>query len=271
MARLVIVAGPAFRPTSPIHFPPIFIPNHQSFPPLRPGLSLWQVPPHPHLPTSSSPSLPPLSLPGFHLLMHRTRLATVASLTLPPASPLIPPSSSYLLPPIPIIPARLVIVAGLFHILFIPFFGPAVPPSPLSLLTLHLPLPLPSAPSGSSPSEARSRLPLLLPLPASSPPFSPLLPYSLSPLAAPRAPVAMVDPKRSCCRSSSYDPQVILLAFQHFEKYQLLRIVWLCLTFRYHATMMDYVAWLCFASTSLVVVMVRYYVLAECFQLYKTI
>ena len=33
----------------------------------------------------------------------------------------------------------------------------------------------------------------------------------------------------------------------------------------YHATMMDYVAWLCLASTSLMVVMGRYYVLAECF------
>ena len=39
----------------------------------------------------------------------------------------------------------------------------------------------------------------------------------------------------------------------------------------YHVTMMDYVAWRCLASTSLVVVMVSYYVLAECFQLYKTI
>ena len=76
-ARLVIVAGPAFRPTSPIHFHPIFIPNHQSSPPLRPGLSLWQVPPHPYPPTSSSPSLPSFSLSGFHLLRHMTRLATV--------------------------------------------------------------------------------------------------------------------------------------------------------------------------------------------------
>ena len=90
-ARLVIVAGPAFRPTSPIHFHPIFIPNHQSFPPLRPGLSLWQVPPPPYPPTSSSPSLPSFSLSGFHLLRHMTRLATVASLTLPPASPPHPP------------------------------------------------------------------------------------------------------------------------------------------------------------------------------------
>ena len=122
---------PAIKKTSPSHCPlngpachcgrsrlstnfPNSLPSHpilihQSFPPLRPDLSLWQVPPHP---TSSSPSLPLLSLPGFHILMHRTRLATVASLTFPPASPLIPPSSSYLLPPIPIIPARLVIVAG---------------------------------------------------------------------------------------------------------------------------------------------------------------
>ena len=36
-------------------------------------------------PTSSSPSLPSFSLSGFHLLRHMTRLATVASLTLPPA------------------------------------------------------------------------------------------------------------------------------------------------------------------------------------------
>ena len=50
--------------------------------------------------------------PASFLLRHRTRLATVAGLTLPPASPFIPPSSLYL-PPIPITPARLVIVAGL--------------------------------------------------------------------------------------------------------------------------------------------------------------
>ena len=56
-----------------------------------------------------------------------------------------------------------------------------------------------------------------------------------------------------------------LTGFLHFEKYLLLRIVWLCLTFSYHATVMDYVAWLCLASTSLMVVMGRYYVLAECF------
>ena len=52
MAQLVIVADSAFQPTSSIHFPPTFIPNHQSFPPLRPGLSLWQIPPLSHLPTS---------------------------------------------------------------------------------------------------------------------------------------------------------------------------------------------------------------------------
>ena len=89
-----------FRPTSPIHFHPIFIPNHQPFPPLRPGLSLWQVPPCLYPLTFSSPSLPSFSLSGLHLLRHMTRLATVASLTLPPASPLTPPTS-YLLPPYP--------------------------------------------------------------------------------------------------------------------------------------------------------------------------
>ena len=46
MARLVIVAGPAVFPTLPILFHPIFIPNHRSTPHLRPGLSLWQVPPY---------------------------------------------------------------------------------------------------------------------------------------------------------------------------------------------------------------------------------
>ena len=118
MARLVIVAGPALLPLH--HLPSICSPTW-------PGLSLWQVPPFdqlpqfshtnlPHLytqpsviptfqarlvivagpasshpPTSSSSSLTSFSLPGFHLLRHRPRLATVASLTLPPASPLTPP------------------------------------------------------------------------------------------------------------------------------------------------------------------------------------
>ena len=63
-----------------------------------PGLSLWQVPPY---------FLSIISPPFAHM----TRLATVASLTLPPASLLTPP---IVIPtsPIPIIPARLVIVAG---------------------------------------------------------------------------------------------------------------------------------------------------------------
>ena len=220
MARLVIVAGPAFRPTSPIHFPPILIPIHPSFPPLRPGLSLWQVPPHPHLPTSSSPSLPLLYLPGFHILMHKTRLATVASLTFPP-SPLIPiliPT-----PPHPIIPARLVIVAGLakipphslcisplcipiFNILFVTFFGPAYHCGRSRLPHFHylpftspcLSLLLPSVPPHQRPGLSLWQVPPppFTPSPGLFPSLlspSPLL--SLSPLAAPRAPVAMVDPK----------------------------------------------------------------------------
>ena len=44
----------------------------------------------------------------------------------------------------------------------------------------------------------------------------------------------------------------------HFEKYQWLRIVWLCLTFRHHITLVDYVAWRYLASASFMVVMVRY-------------
>ena len=137
MARLVIVAGPAFRPTSPIHFHPIFIPNHQSFPHSRPGLSLWQVPPHPYPPTSSSPSLPSFSLSGFPFLRHMTRFATVASLTLPHLS--------------------------------LPLKGPACHCGRSRLISSFYPSHLPGSPS-----------PLLL---------------SLSPLAAPRAPAAMGDPK----------------------------------------------------------------------------
>ena len=60
-----------------------------------------------------------------------------------------------------------------------------------------------------------------------------------------------------------------LLAFLHFEKYQLHRTVWLCLTFRYHVTLMDYAAWRCLASASFMVVMVRDYILDECFHLDK--
>ena len=86
------MAGPALRPTSPIHFHPIFIPNHQSFPHLRPGLSLWQVPPLRYPPTPFSPSLPSLFSFCFHFPKHTTRLATIASLTLPPPSPLTLPT-----------------------------------------------------------------------------------------------------------------------------------------------------------------------------------
>ena len=57
----------------------------------------------------------------------------------------------------------------------------------------------------------------------------------------------------------------------HLEKYKWLRIVWLCLTFRHHITLVDYVAWQCLASASFMVVMVRYYILEECFHLDKNI
>ena len=77
---LSIISPPFAHPHGPAPFtslPPLYPTISHS--PLRPGLSLWQVLPLSHLPTSSSP--------------------------------LIPLSSLYL-PPIPITPARLVIVAG---------------------------------------------------------------------------------------------------------------------------------------------------------------
>ena len=92
-ARLVIVAGPALRPTPPIHFHPIFIPNHQSSPLLRPGLSLWQVPPHQYPPPPFSPLLPSLSFTCFHFSRRTTRLATIARLPLFTCFPPHPPSS----------------------------------------------------------------------------------------------------------------------------------------------------------------------------------
>ena len=64
MARLVIVAGPAMFPTLPILSHPIFIPSHRSTPHttshVRPGLSLWLVPPYNQHPLFTSiPSLYP--------------------------------------------------------------------------------------------------------------------------------------------------------------------------------------------------------------------
>ena len=91
MARLAIVAGPALQPTSPTNFPPlILIPIHPSSPSLRPGLSLWQVPPHSsHFFLSITPP------PFFYILTHMAWPVIVAGLAFQPASP---PSSSYLLP-----------------------------------------------------------------------------------------------------------------------------------------------------------------------------
>ena len=211
------MAGPAFHQLPQL-------PIHPSFPPLRPGLSLWQVPPHPHPPTSSSPSLPLLDLPGFHILMHRTWLATVVSLIFQPAfPPLHPPLILIPTPPHPHHsgpachcgrsrqgPSSLSLhlppsaSPSLTPLLFVTFFGPAyhcgrshlphlhyLPFTSPFLSLLLLPIRGPACHCG------RSRLvfPLLLPVPASPLPFSPLLPYSFSPLAAPRAPVAMGDPK----------------------------------------------------------------------------
>ena len=122
MARLVIVAGPAVFPTLPILFHPIFIPNHRSTPHLRPGLSLWQVPPYNQHPLSTSiPSLYPTPVTPTV----KARLVIVAGPALQPT----PPLHFYpiFIPTLvfPTFKARLVIVAG-----------PASSVSPHSFLSL---------------------------------------------------------------------------------------------------------------------------------------
>ena len=115
-ARLVIVAGPALQPTPPLHFYPIFIPT-LVFPLLRPGLSLWQVPPHQYPPTPFSPLLPssltcfspqpPSSYPSFGPACHCGRSRLVPLLTLLAPLPFWIPHSILVIPS-----ARLAIVAG---------------------------------------------------------------------------------------------------------------------------------------------------------------
>ena len=100
MARLVIVAGPAFRPSR--HLPPFCSPQW-------PGLSLWQVPPcSQHSQSSSIPSLyPTISQPrilGPACHCGRSRLT--------PNTPLHFHPPLYPTPVTPTVKARLVIVAG---------------------------------------------------------------------------------------------------------------------------------------------------------------
>ena len=151
-ARLVIVAGPALHPTPPLHLYPIFIPtlvfptfkarpvivagpassvSPHSFlsltplfshllsstpiiiPIIWPGLSLWQVPPcSPSNSPRTSTLLYPSGFPIQYFVIPSARLAIVAG----PASP-IPTAyhfnSSYHSHLLPLLKARLVIVAGL--------------------------------------------------------------------------------------------------------------------------------------------------------------
>ena len=191
-ARLVIVAGPASF--APPHFFLSITPT-----------SLFTWPPSPHAqdtacyccrshPSTCFPPHPPLifiptphphhSGPACHCGRSRLALSSL-SLHLSPLHP-------HLLHPLyTIFWARLTIVVGPAF----PIFTTSLPPpsaSPFCALQF-LPISGPACHCG------RSRLPLLLPLSPSSPPLSPLLPYSLSPslspLAAKRAPVAMGDPK----------------------------------------------------------------------------
>ena len=152
--------------------------------------------------------------PFFYILTHMAWLVIVAGLAFQPASP---PSSSYLLPhhphhsgpachcgrsrqdpsslslhlhpsgfPFVICLARLTIVASPASSIFTTY--PSPPPStPFCSSPLEARLVIVAGPAWSSPSTSR---PCLFSLS-----FSPLSPYSLSPLAAPRAPVAMGDPK----------------------------------------------------------------------------
>ena len=90
-ARLVIVAGPALHPTPLFTSIPLYT-RPQSPPLLRPGLSLWQVPPHQYPPTPFSPLLPfsltcfspqpPSSYPSFGPACHCGRSRPVPLLTL---------------------------------------------------------------------------------------------------------------------------------------------------------------------------------------------
>ena len=128
----------------------------------------------PHLYTyPPSPSL----RPGLSLWQVSPSSTLTLSASLPSASPSF---ASYFYNFL----ARLTIVVVLTFTTYLP----TPPASPFCALQF-LPIRGPACHCG------RSRLPLLLPLPPSSPPPSPLRPYSLSPLAAPRAPVAMGDPK----------------------------------------------------------------------------
>ena len=251
-------------------------------------MSLWQVPPHSHLP------LLPLHHSPFFSISSRTWPGLLLWQVSP--SNLLPPSSSYLLPHHPHHsgpachcgrsrqdPSTLSLhlhLSGLFTLCKI--FGPAYHCGRsrlLHLLHLHY---LPFTPSLHSvlfpPSEARL---VIVAGPAWSSP-STSRPYFFSLLLSP-----LPLPSLSSCRPARAGrhgrSKVILLplfqlrstsdltGFPALREVPVPWIVWLCLTFRDHVTMMDYVAWRCFASTSFVVVMVRYYVLAECFQLYKTI
>ena len=137
-------------------------------------------PPHPPLIFIPTPPHPHHSGPACHCGRSRQDPSSL-SLHLPPSAS--PSITSSLYPFL----ARLTIVVGLAFPTFTTY--PSPPPASPFCSLLFLPIRAPACHCG------RSRLPLLLPLPASSPPFSPLFPYSLSPLAAPCAPVAMVDPK----------------------------------------------------------------------------
>ena len=306
MARLVIVAGPALFPTLPILFHPIFIPRlttntpnplpsplytrPQSPPLLRPGLSLWQVPPcnqHPHstsIPSSSPPQSSPLLRPGLSLWQ-------VPPHQYPPTpfSPLLPSSLTCFSPQPPssypsfgpachcgrsrLVPLLTLLAPLPFwipHSILCHSFGPACHCGRPRLLHSHcLPLQFLLSLSSFTPSKSpachcgRSRLIFLFYPSHHSVSHSSLSLslFSCRPARAGRHGRSKVILLTLFQIRSTSD----LTGFLHFEKYLLLRIVWLCLTFRYHATMMDYVAWLCLASTSLMVVMGRYYVLAECF------
>ena len=143
-----------------------------------PPLPLPSSPPHLYT-YPPSPSL----RPGLSLW----QVSPSSILTLSaPLSPVSPSFASSLYNSL----ARLTIVVGPAFLTFTTYLPPP-PASPFCALPF-LPITGPACHCG------RSRPPLLLPFLPSSLPLSPLLPYPLSPLAAPRAPVAMGDPKRSC-------------------------------------------------------------------------
>ena len=145
-------------------------------------------------------------------------------------------------PFLPALQARLVIVAGPAMFLLL-FFS-----SPPSFLAPRPDLSLWQVSPSSSPLTYR-----LGPSLALSHSFLPLT-SSLLPPRARRPPWEIQSDLADARQDRSTSD---LLAFLHFEKYQLLQIVWLCLTFRYHVTLMDYVAWRCLASVSFLVVVVR--------------